>query len=294
MNWGEAFALASALGWAWAVILLRRSGESLPPFELNLFKNVFGFVLLIPTILIVNGFVWPVYSLFDLFVVLVSGVLGIAVADTWYLRALNLMGASRTGIVASLFSPFVILLSTIFLGERMVLWQWLGFSLVIFGVLLVTWRVHRSEVDADDLKKGSLYGVGAMFMMAIGIVMVKEILETRPFLWTVELRMVGGIAGMLVVMMFGGRWRRAKQSFTKPQPWGTVIGASFLAAYVALILWLAGYKLIDASVASALNETNGAFIVLLAWLMLGEKMSRRKLAGVSLTLAGVIIMVSMK
>jgi drug/metabolite transporter (DMT)-like permease len=176
----------------------------------------------------------------------------------------------------------------------MVSWQWIGFSLVISGVLLVTWRVHRSEVDADDLRRGSLYGVGAMFMMAVGIVMVKEVLETRPFLWTVELRMVGGIAGMLVVMMFGGRWQRAKQSFTEPQPWGTVIGASFLAAYVALILWLAGYKLIDASVASALNETNGTFIVLLAWLMLGEKISRRKLVGVSLTLTGVIVMVSMK
>ena len=294
MNWGEAFALASALGWAWAVILLRRSGETLPPFELNLFKNVLGFVLLIPTILIVDGLVLPGYSLIEIFVVLASGLFGIALADTWYLRALNLMGASRTGIVASLFSPFVILLSTVFLGERMVLWQWVGFSLVISGVLLVTWRVHRSEVDADKLKKGFIYGVGAMFMMAVGIVMVKEILETRPFLWTVELRMAGGIAGMLVVMMFGGRWQRAKQSFTEPQPWGTVIGASFLAAYIALILWLAGYKLIDASVASALNETNGAFIVLLAWLMLGEKMSRRKLAGVSMTLAGVIVMVSMK
>jgi drug/metabolite transporter (DMT)-like permease len=294
MNWGEAFALASALGWAWAVILLRRSGETLPPFELNLFKNVLGFVLLIPTILIVDGLALPRYSLFDLMVVLTSGLLGIALADTWYLRALNLMGASRTGIVASLFSPFVILLSTVFLGERMVSWQWIGFSLVISGVLLVTWRVHRSEVDADDLRRGSLYGVGAMFMMAVGIVMVKEVLETRPFLWTVELRMVGGIAGMLVVMMFGGRWQRAKQSFTEPQPWGTVIGASFLAAYVALILWLAGYKLIDASVASALNETNGAFIVLLAWLILGEKIGRRKLVGVSLTLTGVIVMVSMK
>lgn len=294
MNWGEAFALASALGWAWAVILLRRSGETLPPFELNLFKNVLGFVLLIPTILIVDGLALPRYSLFDLMIVLTSGLLGIALADTWYLRALNLMGASRTGIVASLFSPFVILLSTVFLGERMVSWQWIGFSLVISGVLLVTWRVHRSEVDADDLRRGSLYGVGAMFMMAVGIVMVKEVLETRPFLWTVELRMVGGIAGMLVVMMFGGRWQRAKQSFTEPQPWGTVIGASFLAAYVALILWLAGYKLIDASVASALNETNGTFIVLLAWLMLGEKIGRRKLVGVSLTLTGVIVMVSMK
>ncbi|MFV1998562.1 MAG: EamA family transporter [Acidiferrobacterales bacterium] len=52
--------------------------------------------------------------------------------------------------------------------------------------------------------------------------------------------------------------------------------------------------MIDASVASVLNETNGAFIVLLAWLMLGEKMSRRKLAGISLTLGGVVVMMSMK
>ena len=63
------------------------------------------------------------------------------------------------------------------------------------------------------------------------------------------------------------------------------------AAYLAWILWLAGYKLIDASVAAVLNETNGAFIILLAWLMLGEKISRRKLAGISLTLSGVLVMI---
>lgn len=294
MNWGEFFALSSALVWALAVILLRRSGETLPPFELNLFKNCVGFVLMIPTVLLFHGLVFPDYSLFEVLVILTSGLLGIALADTWYLRALNLMGASRTGIVASLFSPFVILLSTVFLGERMVLWQWLGFSMVVFGVLLVTWRVHRSEVDTGDLRKGAMYGVAAMFMMAVGIVMVKEILVTRNFLWTVELRLAGGVTGMLVVMLLQRRWQRVRQSFRQPQPWGTVITASFLASYLSLILWLAGYKLIDASIASVLNETNGAFIVLLAWLMLGEKMSRRKLGGISLTLGGVIVMMSMK
>jgi len=294
MSWGEVFALSSALVWALAVIMLRRSGETLPPFELNLFKNSLGFVLLIPTILVFNGLALPDYSLSELLVTVTSGLLGIALADTWYLRALNLMGASRTGIVASLFSPFVILLSTIFLGERMVLWQWLGFFMVVSGVLLVTWRVHRSEVDAGDLKKGAFYGIGAMFMMAVGIVMVKEILETRPFLWTVELRLAGGVGAMLLLLLLPGRWRAARQNFRQAQPWGTVITASFLATYLSLIMWLAGYKLIDASVASVLNETNGAFIVLLAWLMLGEKMSRRKLAGISLTLTGVIFMMIMK
>jgi drug/metabolite transporter (DMT)-like permease len=69
--------------------------------------------------------------------------------------------------------------------------------------------------------------------------------------------------------------------------------ASFLAAYLSLILWLAGYKLIEASVASVLNQTNGTFIVFLAWLMLGEKISRRKFAGVVLTLGGVTAMLSL-
>ena len=31
--------------------------------------------------------------------------------------------------------------------------------------------------------------------MAVGVVMVKEILETRPFIWTVQLRFLGVLAG---------------------------------------------------------------------------------------------------
>ena len=290
MGWGEFFALSSALTWALAVILLRRSGETLPAFELNLFKNAFGVTLLVPTILLVEDFGLPVYSAGDLVLVFGSGVLGIAVADTWYLRALNIMGASRTGIVSSLFSPFVILLSAVFLGEKMVFWQWLGLVLVMLGVLMVTWRTHRSVVDATDVRKGVMYGVGAVFMMAVGIVMVKDILETRSFLWTVELRLVGGIASMLVFVMARGSWKSIIQNYRQPQPWGTIMFASFLGAYFALMLWLGGYKLIDASVASVLNATNVGFIVLLAWLMLGEPIHRRKLAGLGLTFCGVIIM----
>ncbi len=290
MGWGEIFALSSAVTWALAVILMRRSGETLPAFELNLFKNCFGFLLFIPTILLVNGLTLPVYSATDLILVLLSGLIGIALADTWYLKALNLIGASRTGIVSSLFSPFVILLSAIFLGERLLPWQWLGFVFVMAGVLLVTWRVNRSVVDVADVKKGVAYAVGAVFMMAVGIVMVKEILETRPFLWTVELRFTGGVAGMFIFILIRKQWHSVKQKFRQPQAWGTIMLASFLGAYLALLLWMAGYKMVDASVASVLNATNVAFIVFLAWLMLGERINQRKLVGLGLTLGGVIIM----
>ena len=223
-------------------------------------------------------------------IVMVNANGGLGFADTWYLTSLNMMGASRTGIVSSLFSPFVIFLSAIFLGENLIPWQWLGFALVMAGVLLVTWRTHRSSVDKTHLKQGVLYAIGAVFMMAVGIVMVKEVLETRSFLWTMGLRFVGGITGMMALLLVRERWLSAKRNFSKPQPWGTIVMASFLGSYFALILWLSGYKMIDASVASILNSTNVVFIVLLAWLILGETVNRRKLAGMALTVGGVIAM----
>ena len=290
IGWGEFFALASAFCWAFAIILFRRSGDALPPFELNLFKNLLGFALIIPTLAVFEGLQIPEYSLTEAGIAIVSGFLGIAVADTWYLRALSLMGASRTGIVASLLSPFVILLSVLFLGESLHGWQLAGFALVMSGILLVTWRQNRREVDAAHLGKGVFYGVGAVFLMAVGVVMVKEILETRPFIWTTALRLAGGLSGMLIYMVVRGRVGVVMQRFRQPLQWKFIVPASFLGAYVSMMMWLAGYKLIPASEASILNETANAWIVLLAWLMLGESIGYRKVAGILLTSIGVVIM----
>ncbi len=290
IGWGEFFALASALCWALAVILFRRSGDALPAFELNLFKNLLGFALIVPTLVIVEGIQIPEYSLQEAGIAVVSGFLGIAVADTWYLRALSLMGASRTGIVASLLSPFVILLSILFLDESLRGWQLAGFALVMCGILLVTWRQNRREVDAAHLGRGVFYGVGGVFLMAVGVVMVKEILETRPFMATTTLRLAGGLSGMLIYTLLRGRVGVVMQRFRQPLPWKFIIPASILGAYVSMMMWLAGYKFIPASEASVLNETANAWIVFLAWLMLGESIGYRKVAGLLLTSAGVVIM----
>jgi drug/metabolite transporter (DMT)-like permease len=290
MGWGEFFALSSALLWALAVILFRRAGGALPAFELNLFKNLLGFALLVPTVAAVEGLRLPEYPLRDVAIALVSGYIGIAVADTWYLRALHLMGASRTGIVASLLSPFVILLSFLFLDESFRGWQVAGFALVMAGILLVNFKAHRRSVDTEHIRRGVLYGIGAVFLMAVGIVMVKEILETRSFIWTTQLRLTGGLVGMLIYMTLRGRVAQVRLSFQGALPWKTIVVASLLSSYLSMMMWLAGYKLIPASVASVLNESANAWIVLLAWLMLGESIGARKVAGLALTSLGVIIM----
>ncbi|TVQ39447.1 MAG: DMT family transporter [Wenzhouxiangella sp.] len=288
---GEFFSVACAACWAIAVVLFRRSGESLPAFELNLFKNVLATGLMIPTILIFHGVGLPGYSAGQWLVVLASGVIGIAIADTWYLRALNLMGASRTGVIGMLYSPFVIVLSILFLAESLKLVQYLGFVLVLAGILFVTWSRNRHEISSRALGQGLLFAAASVGLMAIGVVMVKPILETHEFLWTVGLRLAAGAIGMLLFVWLSRGWQRMMLHYRSPQPWVTVVAASLLGSYVSMILWLAGYKYTDASIAAVLNETAAAFIVIFAWLFLGESLTARKLAGVTLAFAGVAIIV---
>jgi drug/metabolite transporter (DMT)-like permease len=290
VGWGEFFALSSAFFWALAVILFRRTDNVLPAFELNLFKNILGFVLIWPTLLIFDGWNLPHYSAAELLIVVLSGFLGIAVADTWYLRALHLMGASRTGIVSSLLSPFVILLSVLLLSETLSGWQLAGFALVMAGILLVSWQANREDVEPAELRQGLLFGIGAVFLMALGVVMVKEVLENKPFLWTVQIRLGGGVVGMLIYLAVRGRVRTAWACFRKPLPWRLIIAASILGTYVSMLMWLGGYMLIPASEASVLNQSSNAWIVALAWLVLGEYIGLRKVAGLMLTTGGVLIM----
>lgn len=288
---GEFFSVACAVFWALAVVLFRRSGESLPAFELNLFKNVLAAALMVPTILIFHGPALPGYSSSEWLIVVVSGVLGIAIADTWYLRALNLLGASRTGVIGMLFSPFVIVLSMLFLGEQLKPMQYAAFLLVLAGVLLVTWRRNRQEVSSRALREGAMFAAGSVLLMAIGIVMVKPILETHEFLWTVGVRLFAGAVGMLLFVSLARGWGQLMFHYRSPQPWPTILVASLLGSYISMIFWLAGYKLTKASIASVLNETAAIFIVIFAWLMLGEPLSRKKVSGVLLAFAGVALIV---
>ncbi len=293
MGWGEFFALASPMAWALAVVMFRKSGETLPPFELNLLKNGFSLFLMALTLAggaLIFGGGWPSFSVTDYAIMLASGVLGMALADTLYLRTLYLVGAGRTGVIGSLLSPFVILVSALYLGERLTTGQWGGFMLVMAGILVVTLKRYQTEVTAEDLRTGLVLGVIAMAIMAVGVVMVKPLLEQGPFLWVVAIRLAGGVIAMLVVVALRRNWTQVIAAYREPQPWAMTLFACFLGGFGGSVLWLAGYKLIPASEASIYNEAQVIFMVLFAWWFLKEPLNARKIAGVLLTLAGVLVM----
>ena len=299
---GELLSVGCALAWAIGVVIYRRLGRHLPPLRLALLKNLIVLVLVLATIGIllsplamhlgVSPLPWPDLDAGTVAWVLASGLIGIAIADTLYLRALNVLGAGRMGVVGNLYSPFVIALSVAVLDERLGPAQTIGFALVMAGVILVNAPEGIEHVDRRQLRRGVITGALSVALMAVAIVMIKRILETEPFWWIVLIRVVGAVLGLLLVnALMRRRIASERTAPATPVPWSTLIVAALVGQYLSMAMWLAGYKYTTASTASILNETAAIFIVLLAAVFLGERLTPRKCAGVVTTMAGVACMV---
>lgn len=286
---GEALALGSAAAWAVGVILARQLGASLPPLALNLMKNGLVLVLLAPVVLLLHAGQWPQMPARDLALVLASGVLGIALADTLYFRALNELGAGRMGVIGNLYSPLVLVMGFLWLDERLGARQWLGFGLVGLGVLLVARPPSEWRTRPAHTLRGVMIGMSAIALMAIAIVMVKRILEEQPLLWVTLLRLIGAVGGLLLIAAWPAM-RRHRAFDPRQVPWHRLILAALIGQGLSMVFWLGGYKYTSASVAAILNESASVFLVILAALWLREPLGRRGVVGVLLTFSGIACM----
>ena len=288
MGIGELFSITAAATWAYGVIIYKQLGQTLSPLALNLLKNLIVATAMVPTVLLVHGTTIPTLAPNAWVLALLSGAIGISIADTLYFKALNELGAGRIGVIGNLYSPFVVVMSYFVLDERLVALQIVGFALVLGGVILVNQPHAGSKLNATSLRRGAIYGVLAVALNAVGIILVKRVLEQEPFFWVSLIRMLGALLVMLLFFAARPSWFRMPA--LSAIPWRTLCLGALLGQYISMLLWLAGYKYATASVAAILNETASIFILLFAWWVLDEQMSQRKWLGVSCTLAGVGVM----
>ncbi len=287
---GEIFAIAAPLSWAFAVILFRWAGERVPPFTLNLFKNILGLTLGVITVLAMGNPIYRDAPWQDYAILIGSGVIGIAISDLLFFMALNRVGAALWSIINTGYSPSIILLAILFLGERLTALQWLGVVLILSAVLAVAWMTGpKDSIPRKTLISGVLIGIVALFTQAVSVIMVKPLLERSDLLWNFNWRLIGGLGVMLLALPFRKDARKVVAAFGNVKDLARMFPPSFIGTYLALMLWLGGMKYTQASVASALNQTSSLFIFILAVLLLKEPATKRRVAGLLVGMVGVAL-----
>jgi drug/metabolite transporter (DMT)-like permease len=286
---GEIFALLSAVVWAFAVILFKKSGETTHPLALNLFKDVLALVLFIPTLWLFGETLFRAAPPGDYTLLLVSGVLGIAVGDTLFLKCLNILGAGLTAVVTFLYTPFTIGLSILFLRDVLTLYQALGAALIAFAVVVASLKPGKTGLSKKELLYGLGFGMLAIAASAAGLVMIKNLLDLSPLIWVVEVRLVGGVVALLAFILFTRNRRAILSSMFSKRGFKYTLLGSLFGAYLGMVFWLAGMKYALVSIATALSQTSNLMVFVFAALLLKEPITSRRLAGILMALAGALL-----
>jgi drug/metabolite transporter (DMT)-like permease len=293
---GEICSLLCAMLWATSVLFFRKAGEKIPAFPLNFYKNTVVLLLLLPTAAILGHTNWPTLSPGILPQILLSGVIGICFADFLFFKALNILGAGRNAILGCSYSLFMFLFSSLLLGEKTAPVHMAGAALVIAGIVLSEIKFHKKQPSeptaAHDRVRGTFYGLLAMALTALGVLIVRPIMKQNllPVDQVAILRLAAGITGALAVITATGRLKTTIHALSDNFPWKPFLAASILGGYLAMTIWLLGYKYTSAAnVAAILNQTSTLFTVVLAAIFLKEPLTSSKAAGAIVAFSGVAV-----
>ncbi|MBN1296457.1 DMT family transporter [bacterium] len=288
---GKLLALTCAFVWAFAVILFKRSGETMSPLALNLYKTSIAGLTIFPLWLLTEPELIPsTLSSADLGLLAISGILGITIADSLFFFCLNRVGAGYYAILDCIYSPSMIALSWLMLDEPFSLRHVAGAGLVISGVLLVSFdqkTVRRLPVKIWI--QGASAGLAGILLMVFSIILVKPLLDTHSAVLIVECRMLPAIVGLHLIALFRKERWQLYRSLIRKRAFILALPGTLLGNVISMLTWVAAFKYTDLGSASILNQTSVIFVVILAAIFLKETLDRQRIIATILGFAGSVV-----
>ena len=284
---GDIYALLTAVCWSSAVILFELSSNKLNPLQINIVKNSFGVIGFIITILILD-IPYPNFSNKNLVILMISGFIGVGIADLLFLESLKQIGSSLSAIVATIYAPSVFIIAYIFFNEITTLNVYLGAFLILGGIVISTYNFPK-QITSSQLLTGVLFGALAQVLTAASVLSVKPIMLDNPILYVALVRFGVGLMSAIIFMLLNSGYSLVFITFQKGYRNIFLMGGSFFGTYLSVILWLAGFKYTLAGRAAIYNQLSTVLISIMAVYFLKDKLTIKKKIGILLSFVGAVI-----
>ena len=216
---------------------------------------------------------WDTLNLNFLTLILISGFIGIFLGDTLLFMALQRIGPRRNNILFSLAAPFTVLLNIFFLNEIMIFFNLIGCICVFFGVVIAIVygstknNQHRWETIEGSLFLGIFMGVLAAFCQAVGLIIMKPILDTG----------VDPIASAAIrttisfILLSPTFFLKSPQFISKTKINLLIIFKIFISGFLGMALGMSllliALQKADAGIVATLSSTSPIMILFLIWII---------------------------
>lgn len=271
----------------------RRAGA----FALNQFRITLALVFL--TVILVatrtlappsSGPAWPPVPASGLWLLAVSGVIGLTIGDMGYFGCLLRLGPRLASAMAALAPPMTAVIAWIVLGETLPPLALCGMVLVLGGVLLVILERAATPVPRGHRIQGALYGLLGAACQAVGLILSKKGMKfgIDPLPANV-IRMAAATVGVwgiaLVTRQLGAPMRVLKDRVARL----TALGATLLGPTFGVWLSLVAAQRTEAGIAATLLSTVPVIILPLVILVNRERVSPRAMIGALITVGGIAL-----
>ena len=199
-------AFGAAISWTYACFIWRSQTEKYKSIDINLVKNIIAFLIFLPAFINFSFLVDSKYIL----TLLLSGVIGIGLGDTFYIKSLQIIGTRKTLSIETL-SPLLAALSgEIFINENLALRSYVGIVIISISLFILlrqrTNLVVNSLSTIDEQNNLSIYVfpfLSVLCAVSGGLLSRIVFLESNlsPF-QTTEIRLLGAIIFLITIKRF--------------------------------------------------------------------------------------------
>ena len=192
-------AISAVLSWTFACSIWRKESEKLLPRQINIYKNLLASIFFLPVVITISWF----SDVFSIFVLMVSGIVGISIGDTLYINSLKIIGTRKTLSFEALTPIIATALGTLSINEIYPQKVWIGSLIVSFSVLMI---VRQNTFQKEDYRETNILGIfcalGSVFCAVFAALMSRVILigSTLTPLQTTEIRLLS--ASIFLFLIF--------------------------------------------------------------------------------------------
>ena len=299
MPFAELSGLVAALCWTVSSLMAPKLIERFGTMRFNTFRIITASTVLLLISAITQSFDASLWQHKNS--IILSGILGIFLGDTCLFSAVHRLGPRRAGILFATNAPISILLSWLFLNERLSLWQLFACGLVLSGVVIAILfgkrqQTHKWEQTKGRLSIGILMSLGGALGQASGALLSKPaLLDGADPIAVSALRVSTGAIALVVAYSFYYRHRLPNSA----TPFNLLTSKDFLGlATIAIVGMVTGMSILvwgighaDIGLVTTLSATVPVLILPGLWITTKQRPSGGAWLGAILVVMGASLII---
>jgi drug/metabolite transporter (DMT)-like permease len=289
---GEFAALLTAMLWSGSSLLFAAATVRVGSLQVNVARLMIAAVILGLAVLVMG----PETGLSVRQALLLgsSGVIGLAVGDSFLFRAYQDLGARITMLIMSLAPAFSAVLGYLFLGEKLAGAALGGMAVTLGGIALVVLRWDGRQTAAEVFQStGILYAMFASVGQAGGLILAKLAFNESPVngFYAAFVRIVASLVVIVPLLLAAGRWGEPLAAFRRDRrALLLTVGGSILGPVLGISLSLIAVTNTSVAIAATLMATVPIMMLPLVRVVHKEVLSWHAVVGALIAVGGVALL----